>query len=75
LEEAAENLRASYGVQVKAIACDITTPEGLQAATGACPQPDILVTNAGGPPPGDFRNFDRDDWLRALDANMLSPLL
>ena len=40
----------------------------------ACPSPDILVNNAGGPPPGDFRDFDRDDWIRALDANMLTPI-
>jgi 3-oxoacyl-[acyl-carrier protein] reductase len=56
------------------VACDITTPEGREAALGACPQPDILVNNAGGPPPGDFRNWTRDDWIRALDANMLTPI-
>ena len=53
---------------------DITTPEGRSAALAACPQVDILVTNAGGPPPGDFRQWGRDDWLRALDANMLTPI-
>ena len=37
----------------------------------ACPQPDILVNNAGGPPPGDFRDWSREDWIKALDANML----
>jgi len=56
------------------IACDITTPEGRAAALSACPDPDILVTNAGGPPPGDFRQFDRDAWIRAIDANMLTPI-
>jgi 3-oxoacyl-[acyl-carrier protein] reductase len=56
------------------VACDITTPEGRAAALAACPDPDILVTNAGGPPPGDFRDFDRDAWIRALDANMLTPI-
>lgn len=40
----------------------------------ACPQVDILVNNAGGPPPGDFRDWGRDDWLKALDANMLTPI-
>ena len=49
-------------------------PEGREAALRACPQPDILVNNAGGPPPGDFRDWTRDDWIRALDANMLTPI-
>ncbi|HQY10264.1 MAG TPA: SDR family oxidoreductase, partial [Burkholderiaceae bacterium] len=53
---------------------DVTTPEGRAAALAALPQVDILVTNAGGPPPGDFRQWDRDTWLRALDANMLTPI-
>jgi 3-oxoacyl-[acyl-carrier protein] reductase len=56
------------------VACDITTAEGRAAALAACPDPDILVTNAGGPPPGDFRQFDRDAWIRAIDANMLTPI-
>ena len=56
------------------VACDITTAEGRAAALAACPQPDILVNNAGGPPPGDFRDWTRDDWIRALDANMLTPI-
>jgi len=40
----------------------------------ACPDPDILINNAGGPPPGDFRNWTRDDWIKAIDANMLTPI-
>jgi len=56
------------------VACDITTPEGRAAVLAACPDPDILVTNAGGPPRGDFREWDRDAWIRALDANMLTPI-
>jgi 3-oxoacyl-[acyl-carrier protein] reductase len=59
---------------MQAIAADITTPAGRATALAACPQPDILVTNAGGPPPGDFRDWSRDDWLAALDANMLTPI-
>ncbi|HCN90123.1 MAG TPA: 3-oxoacyl-ACP reductase, partial [Oxalobacteraceae bacterium] len=43
-------------------------------ALAACPQPDILVTNAGGPPTGNFRDWSRDDWIAALDANMLTPI-
>ena len=56
------------------VAGDITTPAGREAALKACPNPDILVNNAGGPPPGDFRNWTRDDWIKALDANMLTPI-
>ncbi|CAG4888748.1 SDR family oxidoreductase [Paraburkholderia saeva] len=74
LEATAAAIRAASGVDVKAVACDITTPEGRAAALAACPQPDILVNNAGGPPPGDFRQFTHDDWIRALEANMLTPI-
>ena len=59
---------------MRVAAGDIATEAGRAAALAACPHPDILVNNAGGPPPGDFRNWDRDDWLRALDANMLAPI-
>jgi 3-oxoacyl-[acyl-carrier protein] reductase len=74
LEKTAEEIRAATGATVTPVAVDITLPEGRAAALAACPQPDILVTNAGGPPPGDFRKFGRDDWIRALDANMLTPI-
>jgi 3-oxoacyl-[acyl-carrier protein] reductase len=74
LEATAEEIRKATGVRVIAVAGDITTPEGRAAALAACPQPDILVNNAGGPPPGDFRNWSRDDWIKALDGNMLTPI-
>jgi len=75
LESAAERLRALPGAgEVRAVVADITTPEGRQAALAACPQVDILVNNAGGPPPGDFHDWEREDWIRALDANMLTPI-
>ncbi|MBW6496453.1 MAG: SDR family oxidoreductase [Burkholderiaceae bacterium] len=74
LEQAAERLRAEAGVEVRAVACDITTEDGRAQALAAAPQIDILVNNAGGPPPGDFRNFTRDDWIKAIDANMLTPI-
>ncbi len=74
LESSAAAIRAETGVQVQAVVADIATPEGRAAALAACPQPDILVNNAGGPPPGDFRDWSRDDWLKALDANMLTPI-
>lgn len=74
LEATAADIRAKTGAKVRTVACDITTPEGREAALAACPEPDILVNNAGGPPPGDFRQFTHDDWIRALEANMLTPI-
>lgn len=74
LAATAEALRAETGVTVSTVADDITTEAGRAAALAACPEPDILVTNAGGPPPGDFRDWQRDDWIAALDANMLTPI-
>jgi len=62
------------GVEVRAVAGDIATPQGRAAALAACPQVDILVNNAGGPPPGDFRDWGREQWLAALEANMLTPI-
>jgi len=74
LEATAEEIRKATGVKVVTVAGDITTPEGRAQALAACPNPDILVNNAGGPPPGDFRNWSREDWIKALDANMLAPI-
>ena len=75
LEAAAAELGAlNPQVQVRAVAGDITTAEGRAAALAAAPQVDILVNNAGGPPAGDFRDWDREAWIRALDANMLTPI-
>jgi len=74
LESTAADIRAKTGAEVRTVACDITTAEGRAAALAACPQPDILVNNAGGPPPGDFRKFTHDDWIKALEANMLTPI-
>ena len=61
-------------VVIQVVACDITTPEGRALALAACPQPDILVNNAAGPPTGDFRDWEREQWIAALDANMLTPI-
>jgi 3-oxoacyl-[acyl-carrier protein] reductase len=71
----ADELRAlNPAVEVRAVAGDIATPEGRAEALAACPQVDILVNNAGGPPPGDFRDWEREQWIAALDANMLAPI-
>lgn len=74
LAQAADDVRLASGAHVLTVACDITTAQGRAAALAAMPRPDILVTNAGGPPPGDFRDWDRDAWIAALDANMLTPI-
>ena len=74
LEASAEEIRKATGAKVTAVAGDITTAEGRAQALAACPNADILVNNAGGPPPGDFRNWSREDWIKAIDANMLTPI-
>ncbi|WP_128932039.1 SDR family oxidoreductase [Bradyrhizobium zhanjiangense] len=66
--------KANPGVTVTEVVGDITTPAGREVVLKACPDPDILVNNAGGPPTGNFRDWTRDDWLKALDANMLTPI-
>ncbi|MFZ2651297.1 MAG: SDR family oxidoreductase [Burkholderiaceae bacterium] len=75
LEATAAGLRAlNAAVQVRTVAGDITTEAGRAAALAAAPQVDILVNNAGGPPAGDFRDWTRETWIAALDANMLTPI-
>ncbi len=74
LEAAAEEIRRATGATVATVVADITTDAGRAAALAACPQPDILINNAGGPPPGDFRDWDRKIWIDALTANMLTPI-
>jgi 3-oxoacyl-[acyl-carrier protein] reductase len=73
LEAAADELRG-LGVEVRTVAADITTEAGRAAALEAAGSPDILVTNAGGPPPGLWSDWSRDDFIAALDANMLTPI-
>ena len=74
LEGAADEIASSTGNRPKSVIADVTTREGRDAILAACPAPDILVNNAGGPPPGDFRKFEREDWIKALDSNMLAPI-
>ena len=74
LEQAAAALASRVSAQVIAVAADITTPQGREAVFAQRADFDIVVTNAGGPPPGDFRDWDREAWIKALDANMLTPI-
>jgi 3-oxoacyl-[acyl-carrier protein] reductase len=74
LETTANDIRSLGFGAVKTIVCDITTHAGQVAVLEACSEPDILINNAGGPPPGDFRDWDRNIWISAIDANMLTPI-
>lgn len=74
LEASAEDIRAKYGVNVTTVAADVTSEEGREAVLDAASSVDILVTNAGGPPPGLWSDWSRDDFIKALDANMLTPI-
>ncbi len=74
LQDAAQALRAIASAPVHAVAADVTTDEGRARIFAAHADFDIVVTNAGGPPPGDFRDWARSHWLQALEANMLSPI-
>ena len=74
LEAAAEKIRADHGVRVTTVAADVATQVGRDALLEAAQGVDILVNNAGGPPPGLWSDWDRDDFITALDANMLAPI-
>ncbi len=78
LQVAASKLRAenpdASGASVQFVAADITTVAGREAVFAVRRDFDIVVTNAGGPPTGDFRDWDRETWIKAVDANMLTPI-
>lgn len=74
LERAAAEIAARHGVQVIPVAADITSEQGRAAVLDAVGQADILVTNAGGPPPGQWTDWTREDFIKALDANMLGAV-
>ena len=74
LEDAAEAIRAEHGVTVETVAVDVTTADGQAQVVAAAGDADILVNNAGGPPPGMWSDWDREDFIAALDANMLTPI-
>lgn len=75
LEATASEIRATTGVQVTTVAADVTTQDGRKALLAACPAPDILVNNAGGPPIGDFREWDEAQWQKAVNDNMVTPIM
>lgn len=74
LEAAAQDIRDTFGVAVTTVACDVTTEDGQATLIKAAQDVDILVNNAGGPPPGMWSDWAREDFIAALDANMLTPI-
>ena len=74
LEATAAEIRAAHGVDVLSVAADVGTPDGQAALLAACPSPDILVNNNGGPPFRDFRELDRAAMLAGLTTNMVTPI-
>jgi len=74
LAKAAAEIAAETGGDVRWVAADVTTDAGRETVLAVCPAPDILINNAGGPPPGDFRSWSREDWIKALDSNMLASI-
>lgn len=75
LEAARERLSMDIGCDVPALAADVTTAQGRDSLLSAMPEPDIIVTNAGGPPPGTIDDWDEEHWHDALQANMVAPIL
>lgn len=75
LSRTAAEIRAQHDVEVVTVVADINTNEGRQLLLDACPDPDILVNNNWGPPPGKWEDFEYDDWLNAVESNMLAPLM
>lgn len=74
LEATAQHIRDTYGVSVETVACDVTTEAGRAELLKVAGEVDILVNNAGGPPPGMWTDWEREDFIAALDANMLTPI-
>ncbi|WP_316977671.1 SDR family NAD(P)-dependent oxidoreductase [Shumkonia mesophila] len=74
IEAAAEEIRKASGAKVTPLAADMMSDEGRAAVLALCPEPDILINNAGGPPTGNFRDWDEAAWISAVKGNMLGPI-
>jgi 3-oxoacyl-[acyl-carrier protein] reductase len=70
-----ENIKSDTGAKVTGVVADVTTEAGRVALLQACPQPDILINNAGGPPPRDFRELQEKDWHEGLVPNLIAPIM
>jgi 3-oxoacyl-[acyl-carrier protein] reductase len=74
LSVTADEINAAGSGKAIPVVADVTTPDGRETLFSACPQPDILINNAAGPPPGDFRDWEQEDWFTAINANMYSAI-
>ena len=74
LMRTADDIKRETKSEPMSVAADITTAEGRAKLLAAAPAPDILINNAGGPPPGDFKDFSSEDWRKAVEGNMITPL-
>jgi len=74
LESAAARIREDVGGTATPVVADIDTEEGRAALLAACPEPDMLVNNNAGPPPGKLDDWSYDDWMKGIHANMLAPI-
>ena len=75
LDQTAADIQRLNSGLVTTVQADITTPEGRAALLAACPEPDILINNNAGPQPGKLADWDHDQWIEALESNMLAPAL
>ena len=75
LKIAVDVIKQETGVDVTPVAADLSTKDGRAAALEVCGDPDILINNCGGPPPGHFSDWEREDWIKALDMNMINPIM
>jgi 3-oxoacyl-[acyl-carrier protein] reductase len=74
IELAADDIRSATGAKVTPVAVDINSDEGRAEVLRVCPAPDIVINNSGGPPSGNFRDWDRAAWIKAIDGNMLGAI-
>lgn len=75
LEKSAAGLRERTHGEIDAVAADISTRAGQDRILAAAPDADILINNNGGPKPGNFTDHDEDTWMKAIEANMIAPLM
>jgi 3-oxoacyl-[acyl-carrier protein] reductase len=75
LKRSAALLSAAFAVEVQPVCADVTTAEGRAALLEACPEPDILINNNAGPPPGRFTTLDAEDWRSGLEGNLIAALM
>ena len=61
--------------KVDYVVADLNTEQGRDNLISSCLEADILINNNGGPPPGNFLEMEKDQWLEALESNLLSAIM